>query len=230
MKTLGIIGGMSSASTETYYREINRLVNQAKGHNHSAPLIVYSVDFEPIVQYQKQNEWQKAGELLAEIAEKLQHIGAEGILLATNTMHKVAPAIQEKITVPFLHIVDATAQAIQSHQIDKVVLLGTQFVMQQDFYKQGLAQYQIETIVPDEEAQQEIHRIIFQELCVGNILPQSKQYYLNVIEQLIAQGAKGVILGCTEIGLLIQQQDVAVPVFDTATLHAEMASQFILAD
>lgn len=230
MKTLGIIGGMSSASTETYYREINRLVNQAKGYNHSAPLIVYSVDFEPIVQYQKQNEWQKAGEMLADIAVKLQQIGAEGILLATNTMHKIAPAIQEKIAVPFLHIVDATAQAIQSRQIDKVALLGTQFVMQQDFYKQGLAQYQIETIVPDEETQQEIHRIIFQELCVGEILPESKQYYLNVIEQLITQGAKGVILGCTEIGLLIQQHDVAVPVFDTATLHAEMASRFILAD
>lgn len=230
MKTLGIIGGMSSASTETYYREINRLVNQAKGHNHSAPLIVYSVDFEPIVQYQKQNEWQKAGEMLADIAVKLQQIGAEGILLATNTMHKIAPAIQEKIAVPFLHIVDATAQAIQSRQVDKVALLGTQFVMQQDFYKQGLAQYQIETIVPDEETQQEIHRIIFQELCVGEILPESKQYYLNVIEQLIAQGAKGVILGCTEIGLLIQQHDVAVPVFDTATLHAKMASRFILGE
>lgn len=228
MKTLGIIGGMSSASTETYYHEINRLVNQAKGYHHSAPLIVYSVDFEPIVQYQKQNEWQKAGKLLAEIAEKLQQIGAEGILLATNTMHKVAPAIQEKITVPFLHIVDATAQAIQAQNIQKVALLGTQFVMQQDFYKHGLAQYQIEAIVPDKETQQEVHRIIFQELCVGHISPQSKQYYLNVIEQLISQGAKGVILGCTEIGLLIQQDDVNIPVFDTATLHAKMAVDFIL--
>lgn len=228
MKTLGILGGMSSESTTTYYNYINHKINQTKGANTSASLIIYSVNFEEIVQCQKRNDWQQAGDILADKAKKLQTIGADAILLATNTMHMVAPTIQNNITVPFLHIVDATAQAINAKNIDKVALLGTQFVMQQDFYKNKLADFGVESIVPDASAQVEIHRIIFNELCVGEIKPSSKQFYLDVINQLQQQGAKGVILGCTEIGLLIKQHDLTIPVFDTALLHAQMAVDFIL--
>lgn len=228
MKTLGILGGMSSESTTTYYNYINHKINQTKGANTSASLIIYSVNFEEIVQCQKRNDWQQAGDILADKAKKLQTIGADAILLATNTMHMVAPTIQNNITVPFLHIVDATAQAINAKNIDKVALLGTQFVMQQDFYKNKLADFGVESIVPDVSAQVEIHRIIFNELCVGEIKPSSKQFYLDVINQLQQQGAKGVILGCTEIGLLIKQHDLTIPVFDTALLHAQMAVDFIL--
>lgn len=228
MKTLGILGGMSSESTTTYYNYINHKINQTKGANTSASLIIYSVNFEEIVQCQKRNDWQQAGDILADKAKKLQTIGADAILLATNTMHMVAPTIQNNITVPFLHIVDATAQAINAKNIDKVALLGTQFVMQQDFYKNKLADFGVESIVPDASAQVEIHRIIFNELCMGEIKPSSKQFYLDVINQLQQQGAKGVILGCTEIGLLIKQHDLTIPVFDTALLHAQMAVDFIL--
>lgn len=230
MKTLGILGGMSPASTTTYYDVINQKINQIKGANTTAPLVVYSIDFEQIAECQRQNEWQKAGQILADMAVKLEQIGVDGILLATNTMHKVAPDIQAKISVPFLHIVDATAKAINAQNLDKVALLGTQFVMQQDFYKQGLRKFHIESIVPDENTQAEIHRIIFDELCVGTISEQSKDYFLNVINHLEQQGAKGVILGCTEIGLLINQDDLDMPVFDTAKLHAQMAVDFILND
>lgn len=230
MKTLGILGGMSSASTTTYYNYINQKINQAKGANTSAPLIIYNLEFEEIVQCQKRNDWQQAGNILADRAKKLQSIGADAILLATNTMHIVAPTIQSHISVPFLHIVDATAQAIVANKIDKVALLGTQFVMQQDFYKNKLANFGIQSIVPDVSTQAEIHRIIFKELCIGEIKPNSKQFYLDVINQLQQQGANGVILGCTEIGLLINQADLSLPVFDTALLHAQMAVDFILQD
>lgn len=230
MKTLGIIGGMSPASTAVYYTEINRLVNQAKGANYTAPIILYSVEFEEIVNYQKQQDWQTSGKKLADIAQKLQTCGADGILLATNTMHKNAPEIQQAISVPFLHIVDATAQAILAQQVKTVALLGTQFVMQQAFYKQGLAEHGIQAITPDINTQQELHRIIFEELCVGQCLPTSKAYYLQAIQQLKQQGAEGVILGCTEIGLLIGQNDVDIPVFDTTLLHIQQAVEFILKD
>ena len=228
MKTLGILGGMSPESTITYYSEINRLVNQAKGGNYSAPLLMVSVEFEQIVQYQKSGEWQRAGEVLAQAAQKLQNIGAEGILLATNTMHKVAPQIVQAIDVPFLHIIDATANAIKAKGIDKVALLGTSFTMSDTFYRDGLKARDIEAIVPHQQTQQEIHRIIFDELCVGKILPNSKAFYLKVIDELAQQGAEGVILGCTEIGLLVQQTDSPLPFFDTATLHSKMAADFIL--
>lgn len=230
MKTLGIIGGMSPESTKTYYDIINQAVNKIKGNNTTAPMIVYSVDFETVVQCQKQNDWQKSAEILSDIALKLQHIGADGILLATNTMHLVAPNIQKQLTVPFLHIVDATALAINKQKLNKVALLGTKFVMQQDFYKQGLANFNIETFVPNDNEQDEIHRIIFEELCVGQIKESSKTYYLKVINTLKAQGIQGVILGCTEIGLLINENDLDIAVFDTAQLHAQMAVDFILSE
>ena len=228
MKTLGIIGGMSPESTATYYKEINRLVNQRLGGNASAKLLMVSVEFEEIVQCQKRGDWATAGEILATAGKQLEQIGADGVLLATNTMHKVAQPIIEAINVPFLHILDATAQAIKARNLNTVALLGTRFTMQDNFYRDGLLERGITPIVPNEQTQQEIHRIIFDELCVGKFLPESKAFYLNTITELEKQGAQGVILGCTEIGLLIQQTDSNLPFFDTAELHSQMAVEFIL--
>ena len=228
MKTLGILGGMSPESTVSYYLAINRAVNQHLGGNASAKLMISSVDFAEIVQCQKSGDWQKAGEILAEHAKSLEQTGVDGILLATNTMHKVAKQITESISVPFLHILDCVANQIKQQNLTKVALLGTAFTMSDNFYRDGLAERGITAIVPDVEIQKEIHRIIFEELCVGKILPQSKAFYLKTIENLTALGAEGVILGCTEIGLLINQEDSALPFFDTAQLHSEMAVDFIL--
>lgn len=228
MNTLGIIGGMSPASTTTYYDQINRIVNQAKGGNTTAPLIVYSVEFGEIVACQKSGDWQKAGEILATAAQKLEQIGAKGVLIATNTMHKVAGQVKSAVNVPLLDIIEVTANAIKQQGLSKVALLGTAFVMQQDFYKNGLAAQGVQAIVPSETEQAEIHRIIFEELCVGNIRAESKAFYLSVIKKLKTQGIQGVILGCTEIGLLIQQADSDLPFFDTAELHAQAAAEFVL--
>ncbi|PJO78713.1 amino acid racemase [Neisseria brasiliensis] len=228
MKTLGIIGGMSPESTAIYYQEINRLVNQKAGGNHSAPMVMLSVDFEEIVQRQKSVAWQETGKILAEAAVKLESIGAQGILLATNTMHKNAAEIQAAVQIPFLHILDATVAAIKAQGIKKVGVLGTAFTMQDAFYKDGLKQRGIEMVVPDEQAQAEVHRIIFEELCLGKILPESRDFYLDTVQYLAGQGAEGVILGCTEIGLLIQEGDHALPFFDTAALHAQAAADFVL--
>ena len=203
MKILGIIGGMSPESTATYYTEINRFVNQKKGGNISAPIVMVSVEFEEIVQCQKQSEWQRAGEILAEAGKKLEMIGAEGIVLATNTMHKVAPQIERALSIPFLHILDATADAIKSRGLNKVALLGTKFTMSDNFYRDGLIVRGITPIVPNEDTQ-------------------------NEIDKLKNQGAEGVILGCTEIGLLVNQSDSPLPFFDTAKLHSQMAADFVL--
>ncbi|QLD32382.1 aspartate/glutamate racemase family protein [Mannheimia varigena] len=228
MKTLGILGGMSPESTVSYYVNINRAVNQALGGNASAKILMSSVNFEEIAQCQKQGHWQQAGEILSEQARLLEQAGAEGILLATNTMHKVANQITDTISVPFLHILDCVAKAIQAKGISKVALLGTQFTMSDNFYCDGLLERGITPIVPDESTQKEIHRIIFDELCLGKIEQNSKDFYLKTIEDLIALGAESVILGCTEIGLLIQQKDCRLPFFDTAALHSQMAAEFIL--
>ncbi|PJG84932.1 aspartate/glutamate racemase family protein [Conservatibacter flavescens] len=228
MKTLGILAGMSPESSATYYLEINRLINQALGGNSSAQLIMLSVNFEEIVQCQRAGDWLKAGEILATAAKKLEDFGAEGIVLATNTMHKVAPQIKSAIRVPFLSVIDVTAEVIHGKQIKKVALLGTKFTMSDTFYREALEAHGIEVIVPNEEIQNEIHRIIFDELCIGQCSMDSKQYYIEVIQQLQQQGAEAVILGCTEIGLLIQQQDADIPFLDTTLLHSQAAAQFIL--
>lgn len=229
MKTLGIIGGMSAESTVTYYLEINRLINRAQGGNTSAPILLDSLNFEEIVQLQRSGNWQKTGEVLANSARKLQQMGADAILLATNTMHKNAPEIEQAISVPFLHILDGTASAIKSQGLRKIGVLGTAFTMQDPFYRNGLAARGIDAVMPNLSAQAELHRIIFEELCRGKFLPESKAFYLNIIDQLANQGAEGVILGCTEIGLLVQQADHSLPFFDTAQLHSQAAVAFILA-
>lgn len=228
MKTLGILGGMSPESTVSYYLNINRAVNQALGGNASAKMLLSSVNFEEIVQCQKAGDWQQAGRLLAKEAKLLEQAGADGILLATNTMHKVARPIIDAISVPFLHILDVVAQRIKAQGLSKVALLGTAFTMSDNFYKDGLRERGVEAVVPDEITQKEIHRIIFDELCLGQFKPEAKDFYLKTIETLAKQGAEGVILGCTEIGLLINQNDSALPFFDTAELHSQMAVEFVL--
>ena len=204
MNTLGIIGGMSPESTAAYYTQINRLINRQKGGNHSAPILLASVEFQEIVDCQQRGDWHKAGEILARAACTLEQAGADAVLLATNTMHKVAAPIQAAIGVPFLHILDSVAERIRARGIRTVGLLGTRFTMQDAFYREGLAERGIQAIVPDECAQAEIHRIIFDELCTGQIREDSKRRYLNAIATLAERGAQAVILGCTEIGLLVQ--------------------------
>ena len=230
MKTIGLIGGMSWESSAEYYRLINELVKQKLGGLHSAKCLMHSVDFAEIETLQHEARWDEAGSLLAEAAKNLQGGGADFIVLCTNTMHKVADAIQASVSIPFLHIADATAQKIQAAGIQKIGLLGTRFTMEQSFYKGRLEQkYGLDARVPNAQDRAVIHRIIYEELVLGKIEPRSKQQYASIIQQLAADGAQGVILGCTEIGLLIHQEDSRVPLFDTTRIHAEAAVEFALA-
>ncbi|MFF2793566.1 aspartate/glutamate racemase family protein [Lysinibacillus xylanilyticus] len=223
MKTIGMIGGMSWESSAEYYRLMNEEVKQQLGGLHSAKCILYSVDFQEIEHYQAEGEWSKAGQVLAEAAQSLESAGAEFIIICTNTMHKVIDIITEKITIPILHIADATANQIEKASLQKVALLGTKYTMEQDFYRARVEGFGIEVLVPLAEERTEVNRIIYEELCLGKIEQTSKDYYLQVIENLVQLGAQGIILGCTEIGLLIKQEDVNVPVFDTTLLHAQAA-------
>ncbi|MED3802417.1 aspartate/glutamate racemase family protein [Lysinibacillus xylanilyticus] len=223
MKTIGMIGGMSWESSAEYYRLMNEEVKHQLGGLHSAKCILYSVDFQEIEHYQAEGEWSKAGQVLAEAAQSLESAGAEFIVICTNTMHKVIDIITEKITIPILHIADATANQIEKTSLQKVALLGTKYTMEQDFYRARVEGFGIEVLVPFAEERTEVNRIIYEELCLGKIEQTSKDYYLRVIENLVQLGAQGIILGCTEIGLLIKQEDVNVPVFDTTVLHAQAA-------
>lgn len=228
MKTLGMIGGMSPESTVLYYQIINREVNRRLGGNNSANIVMHSVNFAEIAALQAQGNWQQAGVLLADSAQKLAQMGAEGLVLATNTMHKVADVIQAAVAIPLLHVVDATAAAIHAQGLDKVGLLGTRFTMSDGFYTQRMREFGIATVLPNEAQQAEIHRVIFEELCCNRFTDTAKRYYQQVVEDLQAQGAQGVILGCTEIGLLLQAQDCALPVWDSAVIHALAAVEWIL--
>lgn len=228
MKTLGMIGGMSPESTVLYYQIINREVNRHLGGNNSANIVMHSVNFAEIAALQAQGNWQQAGVLLADSAQKLAQMGAEGLVLATNTMHKVADVIQAAVEIPLLHVVDATAAAIHAQGLDKVGLLGTRFTMSDGFYTQRMRELGITTVLPNEAQQAEIHRVIFEELCCNRFTDTAKRYYQQVVEDLQAQGAQGVILGCTEIGLLLQAQDCALPVWDSAVIHAMAAVEWIL--
>ncbi|MGE9551611.1 amino acid racemase [Erwinia amylovora] len=229
MKTLGLIGGMSWESTMPYYRLINEGIKQQLGGLHSAKLVLYSVDFHEIEACQTSGDWQKAGQMLAEAAVSLKKAGAEGIVLCTNTMHKVADPIAQQSGLPFLHIADGTASAIKERKMKRVALLGTRYTMEQDFYRgRLLAEHGIETQVPGEAERQEVNRIIFEELCLGVFTEASRNYYAQVVAGLVEQGAEGVIFGCTEIGLLLQAADCPVPVFDTTAIHASAAVKFML--
>ncbi|MFJ5789722.1 aspartate/glutamate racemase family protein [Lysinibacillus sp. NPDC093197] len=220
MKTIGLIGGMSWESTAMYYRLLNEKVQQQLGGLHSAKCILYSVDFQEIEHYQANGQWQNAGEILGEAALSLEKAGADFIVICTNTMHKVMDVIETNITIPILHIADATAVQIQQAGLQTIALLGTKYTMEQDFYKTRIEQFGINVMVPNDEERTVINRIIYEELCLGKIERTSKEAYLQIIESLVKSGAQGIILGCTEIGLLIQQEDVPVPVFDTTIIHA----------
>ena len=229
MKTIGLLGGMSWESTIPYYRLINEGVKQRLGGLHSAQILLHSVDFHEIELCQSQGDWQKAGDILAQAAVGLQQAGAEGIVLCTNTMHKVAEAIETACDVPFLHIADATGRAISQKKMTNVALLGTRYTMEQDFYRGRLQQeFGINTLIPGQDERQKINQIIFDELCLGEFSDASRDYYLSVIETLARQGAEGVIFGCTEIGLLVPTALSPLPVFDTAAIHAADAVEFML--
>ena len=227
-RTLGIIGGMSWESTESYYRLINEGIKAKLGNLHSADLLIHSVDFAPIGELQAQGAWDEMGARLAKSGKRLQAAGAQGLLIATNTMHKVIDDVQAATNLPIIHIADATAKAIQAQGLTKIALLGTQFTMTQDFYKQRLIDAGLQVLIPENDARAEVHRIIYDELCQGQFLDSSRQYYSQVIKDLANEGAEGVILGCTEIGLLIQQADSPIAVFDTTAIHAAAAVEFLL--
>ncbi|MGP9556341.1 aspartate/glutamate racemase family protein [Psychrobacter sp. AOP7-A1-24] len=227
-KTLGIIGGMSWESTESYYRLINEGIKDKLGGLHSADLLIHSVDFALIGEMQAEGAWTELGAMMASSGERLQAAGAQGLLMATNTMHKVISDVEAATNLPIIHIADATAKEIEKQGLTKVVLLGTQFTMTQDFYKQRLIDADLQVLLPEDEARAEVHRIIYDELCKGQILDSSRQYYRQVITDLANEGAEGVILGCTEIGLLIKQTDSPIPVFDTTAIHAAAAVDFLL--
>ena len=229
MKTIGLLGGMSWESTQSYYALINQGVKSALGGLHSARMLISSVDFAEIAELQRQGDWAQAGELLAADALRLQNAGAELMLVGTNTMHKVAPAIESAISIPLLHVADATAAALKAAGIHRAGLLGTAFTMEQAFYRQRLADNGVEVVIPDETERGDVHRIIFDELCLGQLHDCSRQRYLEIIDGLAARGAAGIILGCTEIGLLVRQQDTSVRLFDTTQIHAQAAVQAALA-
>lgn len=220
MKTIGLIGGMSWESSVEYYRLMNEEVKRRLGGLHSAKCILYSVDFEEIERFQAEGQWDKAGKLLGDVAYSLEKAGADFIVICTNTMHKVVQAIEKKITVPILHIADATAVQIKQAGIHTVGLLGTKYTMEQDFYKSRIQSKGIKVLIPNDYEREMVNKIIYQELCLGTIKESSKDYYKQVIRNLINRGAEGIILGCTEIGLLVKQADAEVPLFDTTTIHA----------
>ncbi len=226
MKTLGLLGGMSWESTEAYYRLLNLAVKREKGGLHSAKLLVHSFDFAEIEQLQMQQKWSDLADRLVAAATGLQDAGAELMMIGTNTMHKVADSVQQAIDIPLLHIGDATAQAIKAAGYNKVGLLGTRFTMEEDFYRRRIEErYEIETMIPRSAERREVNRIIYEELCRGNISSVSREIMIKVIKELMSRGAKGIILGCTEIGLLVKPKDVDVTLFDTTALHAEFAVQ-----
>ena len=230
MKTIGLIGGMSWESSSEYYRIINQTAKAKLGGLHSAKCVMVSVDFAPIEILLNQGKWAELTQLLIDAAKDLENAGADFIVLCTNTMHKVAEEIQASVQIPLIHIADATAQRIVAARIHKIGLLGTRSTMEEEFYKGRLSQtYGLEVTVPDAQARQIVHRVIFDELVVGKIQPASKEQFIRIIEQMAQQGVEGVILGCTEIGMLIHQPDSRVPLFDTTRIHAEAAVDYALA-
>ena len=230
MKTIGLIGGMSWESTVTYYQILNETVKQKLGGLHSAKILLYSVDFDEIEKYQSSGEWEKSAEALSQAAMNLEKAGADFIVICTNTMHKVAPRIQSHISIPIIHIAEATADELIKRGISRVALLGTKYTMTQDFYKDKLLKAGIDVVIPDLAGIETVNDIIYKELCLGIISEASKKKYLEIIDELAEQGAQGVILGCTEIGLLIQQTDTGLPVFDTTRIHAIKAAELSIED
>ena len=229
MKTIGLLGGMSWESTLGYYRAINEGVKNALGGLHSAKIAMYSVDFEPIEKLQHEGDWEATTQILSEAAKSVQAAGADFLLICTNTMHKIAPEIEAAIQIPLLHIADATAEILVNDGIKTVGLLGTSFTMEQEFYKGRLVdKYGLQVLVPNENDRQIVHKVIYEELCMGKIENVSKAEYLRIIDALAAQGAEAVILGCTEIGMLVNQADTNVKLLDTTAIHAKKAVEYAI--
>ena len=226
LKTIGLIGGMSWESTVTYYKIINETVKEKLGGLHSAKCILYSVDFQEIEECQANGNWEKSGEILGEAAYNLEKAGADFIVICTNTMHKVVNQIKEKISIPILHIAEMTAEKILEKGLKNIALLGTKYTMEQDFYKSKLIEKGINVIIPDKNDIETINKVIYDELCLGTINSNSKKKFLEIVDKLRNKGAEGIILGCTEIGLLIKNADTDVPLFDTAIIHAEQAAMY----
>jgi aspartate racemase len=229
MKTVGMLGGMSWESTASYYKALNEGVKSRLGGLHSAKICLYSVDFDEIEKLQHQGKWSETALILAEAAKSVERGGADFLMICTNTMHKVVPEIESQISIPILHIADATAESLVQDGVTKVGLLGTRFTMEQDFYKDRISEkFGIDVVVPTAEEQTVVHDIIYQELCLGEIKTESRDRYLKIIANLHAQGAQAVILGCTEIALLVKQSDTTVPLYDTTEIHAAHGVEWAL--
>ncbi|WP_343208776.1 aspartate/glutamate racemase family protein [Anaerolentibacter hominis] len=228
MKTIGLIGGMSWESTVGYYQIVNTVIKEKLGGLHSAKCVLYSVDFQEIEVCQANGEWEKSGEILSEAALSLERAGADFIVICTNTMHKVAEQIGRKIAIPILHIAEVTADELTEQKIQRVGLLGTKYTMEQDFYKEKLIERGIEVVVPEEADRTIVNDTIYQELCLGIIKEESREKFLAIIEKLKKNGAQGVILGCTEIGMLVKQEDTDTPLFDTTLIHARRAALYAI--
>ena len=225
MKTIGLIGGMSWESTIPYYSIINEYVKEHLGGFHSAKIAMYSVDFAEIEECMSKDDWETGTKILAEAAKNLENMGADYILICTNTWHKVQPQIQAAVTVPVVHIADATAEALKKDGVKKVALLGTKFTMTENFYKDRLTNSGFDVVIPNDEDVAVVNDVIFNELCLGKIRDESRKAYSRIIENLKAEGAEAVILGCTEIGLLVDQKDSVLPVYDTTVIHATSAAE-----
>ncbi len=229
MKTIGMLGGMSWESTASYYRALNEGIKQRLGGLHSARICMHSVDFAEIETLQHQGDWQATADILCDAARSIEAGGADFLMICTNTMHKVAPQIEAAVSIPLLHIADATAERLQEDGIMRVGLLGTRFTMEQEFYKGRLSErYGIEVVVPDTAQRELVHDVIYSELCLGRVEDASRRAYLAVIDELAQQGAQGVILGCTEIAMLVAQRDTSVRLYDTTAIHAQKAVAFAL--
>ena len=230
MKTIGLIGGMSWESTITYYQLLNEAAKDRLGGLHSAKILLYSVDFFEIEALMSRGEWDRAAELLGGIAKRLEQAGADCVLICTNTLHKVAPQVQSQITVPLLHIAEAAAEALLARGVTRVGLLGTKYTMTQEFYRDKLVARGVEVIIPEGDEIELVNRVIFDELCLGIVKDDSRAAYLSVIENLKSRGAEAILLGCMELGLIVSQEDVSLPLFDTTLIHAKAAADFALAE
>ena len=229
MRTLGLIGGMTWHSTVDYYRLINEGVQKRLGGSHSAQLLLLSIDFVPVEKLQEKGDWAGMGRMMGEWAKQLEDAGAEGLLICTNTMHRLAGDVQKAITIPLIHIADATAAAVKRAGLERVGLLGTRYTMEMDFYRGRLEkEHGLKVLIPDEPGRTTVHDVIYKELTYGKIREESRAAYVKIIEDLVRRGAQGVILGCTEIPLLVKEKDSPVPVFDTTALHAAAAVDFAL--
>lgn len=224
MKTIGLIGGMSWESTEYYYRHINEGIRDRLGGLHSAKILLYSVDFAPIEKLQHAGDWEATGEILASAAQSLEAGGANFFLICTNTMHRVADSVSAAVEIPLLHIADATGEVMQADAIKRVGLLGTAFTMEQDFYRKRISDnYDIDVVVPDSDDRRQVHDIIYQQLVLGDVRPESRKIYLDIIDRLRQQGCQAIILGCTEICMLVSQKDTDIKLYDTTSIHARLA-------